>query len=345
MRHRSAAAGTFGAATRPGIMRAILIDKSEDEYLVELTDVDEARLPDGDVTIDVEYSTLNYKDSLALTGESPVVRRFPMVPGVDLAGTVLRSDSTSLAEGAPVVLNGWGLGEVHWGGYAERARVQHEWLVPLPEPFSTRQAMAIGTAGYTAMLCVMALEDHGLAPGDGEILVTGATGGVGSVAVSLLSGLGYTVLAATGKPDETEYLESLGAAGIVDRAELSEPGRPLGKERWSGAIDTVGSHTLANVCASIRYGGAVAACGLAQGMDFPATVAPFILRGVTLAGVDSVHCPTPRRIEAWNRLASDLDVDALESMTTEVGMSEVIALAPRQLAGELRGRVVVDVRR
>lgn len=346
MQHRHAGAGTFGAATRPGIMRAILIDKDEDDqYVVELTDVDEALLPEGDVTVDVGYSTLNYKDSLALTGESPVVRRFPMVPGVDLAGTVERSDSDAFVEGASVVLNGWGVGETHWGGYAERARVRHEWLVPLPEPFSTRQAMAIGTAGYTAMLCLMTLEDHGLGPDDGEILVTGATGGVGSVAVSLLSGLGFTVLAATGKPDEAGYLESLGAAGIVDRAELSEPGRPLGKERWSGAIDTVGSHTLANVCASTRYGGTVAACGLAQGMDLPATVAPFILRGVTLAGVDSVHCPTPRRIEAWNRLASDLDVDALESMTSEVGLSEVVELAPRQLAGELRGRVVVDVAR
>ncbi len=244
-----------------------------------------------------------------------------------------------------MVLNGWGVGETHWGGFAERARLRHDWLVPLPGRFDTMQAMAIGTAGYTAMLCVMALEDHGLSPSDGDILVTGATGGVGSVAVSLLSGLGYTVLASTGKPDEAGYLESLGATGIIDRSELSEPGRPLGKQRWAGAIDTVGSHTLANVCASTGSGGTVAACGNAQGMDLPASVAPFILRGVTLAGIDSANCPMPRRLDAWRRLATDLDLGALESMTTLVGLSDVIDLAPKQLDGELRGRVVVDVAR
>lgn len=326
-------------------MRAILIDKDDDGYRVALTELDEADLPDGDVVVDVEYSTLNYKDSLALTGSSPVVRRFPMVPGVDLAGTVSASEVEAFSPGDPVVLNGWGVGETHWGGFAERARLRHDWLVPLPDAFDTRQAMAIGTAGYTAMLCVMALEDHGVEPGDGDILVTGATGGVGSVAVSLLSGLGHSVLAATGKRGEWGYLESLGAAGIIDRSELSEPGRPLAKERWAGAIDTVGSHTLANVCASTAYGGTVAACGLAQGMDLPATVAPFILRGVTLAGVDSVHCPMPRRLDAWNRLSTDLDIAALEAITTSVGLSEVMDLAPRQLAGELRGRIVVDVAR
>ena len=326
-------------------MRALLIEKDDDGFRVALTEVDEAGLPDGDVTVDVEFSTLNYKDSLALTGDSPVVRRFPMVPGVDLSGTVSESGVDGFSTGDRVVLNGWGVGETHWGGYAERARLRHDWLVPLPDRFDTKQAMAIGTAGYTAMLCVMTLEDHGLDPSGGDILVTGATGGVGSVAVSLLSSLGYTVLASTGKPDESGYLESLGASGIIDRSELSEPGRPLGKERWAGAIDTVGSHTLANVCASTAYGGTVAACGLAQGMDLPATVAPFILRGVTLAGVDSVNCPMPRRLDAWRRLTTDLDIAALESMTTVVGLSDVIDLAPRQLAGGLRGRIVVDVAR
>jgi acrylyl-CoA reductase (NADPH) len=325
-------------------MKAILVDKVDDQYTVRFTDVALGDLPAGDVTVEVEYSTLNYKDSLAITGASPVIRRFPMVPGVDFAGTVLESESDEFAVGDSVVLNGWGVGEVHWGGYAEQARVESEWLVPLPAAFTTRQAMAIGTAGYTAMLCVLALEDHGTRAESGPVLVTGATGGVGSVAVALLATLGYDVIAVTGKADEHDYLTRLGALDIVDRAELSEPGRPLGKERWAAAVDTVGSHTLANVLASTMYGGTVAACGLAQGMDLPSTVMPFILRGVTLAGVDSVNCPRPRRVEAWSRLASDLDVGLLETMSTEASLEEVLDLARRQLDGHLRGRTIVKVK-
>lgn len=326
-------------------MRAILIDEVDDEYTVGLTEVDPAGLPDGDVLVDVEYSTLNYKDSLALTGSSPVIRRFPMIPGIDLAGTVVTSDDDRFTAGDEVVLNGWGVGEVHWGGYAEQARVDADWLVPLPAAFTTRQAMAIGTAGYTAMLCVLALEDHGVSPTSGPVLVTGATGGVGSVAVTVLAELGYEVIAATGKSTETDYLTHLGATEVIDRTELSEPGRPLGKERWAGAVDSVGSHTLANACASTMYGGTVAACGLAQGMDFPATVAPFILRGVTLAGVDSVKCPTERRIEAWNRLAEDLDPGLLAEMSIEVPLEDVFDLARQQLDGGIRGRTIVKVKR
>lgn len=326
-------------------MRAILIDKANDEYLVELTEVAVGDLPAGDVTVEVEYSTLNYKDSLAITGASPVVRRFPMVPGIDFSGTVIESETDDVSVGDGVVLNGWGVGESHWGGYAEQARVESDWLVPLPSAFTTRQAMAIGTAGYTAMLCILALEDHGTSPESGPILVTGATGGVGSVAVALLSKLGYDVITVTGKADEHDYLTRLGARDIVDRAELSEPGRPLGKERWAAAVDTVGSHTLANVLASTMYGGTVAACGLAQGMDLPATVMPFILRGVTLAGIDSVNCPRPRRLEAWSRLASDLDVALLEEMSTEASLEDVLDLAQRQLDGEIKGRTIVRVKR
>lgn len=326
-------------------MRAILIDQVDDEYTVGLTDVDPAGLPNGDVTVDVEYSTLNYKDSLAITGASPVVRRFPMVPGIDFSGTVVESESEEFAVGDRVVLNGWGVGETHWGGYAEQARVESGWLVPLPSAFSTRQAMAIGTAGYTAMLCVLALESHGVSPASGPVLVTGATGGVGSVAVTVLAKLGYEVVAATGKSTEIDYLTHLGAAEIIDRTELSEPGRPLAKERWAAAVDSVGSHTLVNVCASTMYGGTVAACGLAQGMDFPGTVAPFILRGVTLAGVDSVKCPTHRRIEAWERLAEDLDTNLLGEMSTEVPLEAVIDLARLQLDGDIRGRTIVKVKR
>jgi acrylyl-CoA reductase (NADPH) len=321
-----------------------LIDKVDDNYSVRLTDVDRDDLPEGDVTVDVEYSTLNFKDSLAITGASPVVRRFPMVPGVDLAGTVTSSDTTRFAPGDRVVLNGWGVGETHWGGYAEQARVKADWLVPLPAAFTARQAMAIGTAGYTAMLCVLALEHHGLTPSRGPVLVTGATGGVGSVAVALASNLGYEVIACTGKTSEHDYLRRLGASEILDRSELSEPGRPLGNQRWAGAIDSVGSHTLANACASTMYGGTVAACGLAQGMDLPVTVMPFILRGVTLAGVDSVNCPTPKRIEAWDRLASDLDIGLLEEMSTEVSLEAVLELAARQLEGGIRGRTIVRVK-
>lgn len=323
-------------------MRAILVT-TEPDYVAELTEVDEADLGEGEVVVDVAHSTLNYKDSLAITGASPVVRRSPLVPGIDWVGTVRESSSDDVAVGSAVVLNGWGVGEVHWGGYAERAAAKAEWLVPLPEALSPARAMAIGTAGYTAMLCVMALEDHGVAPDSGPVLVTGAAGGVGSVAVSLLSGLGYEVTASTGRRDEEGYLRDLGAAEVIDRSELSEPGRPFGKERWAGAVDAVGSHTLANAIATTSYGGTVAACGLAQGPDLPATVLPFILRGVTLAGIDSVHCPLPRRVEAWGRLAADLDLAALDAMTTHADLADVLDLAPRQLAGEVRGRTVIDL--
>ncbi len=325
-------------------MRAIVITK-DDDYRADLTEVDEADLPEGDVTVAVEYSTMNYKDSLAITGASPVVRSFPMVPGVDLAGAVEASDHAEFAVGDKVILNGWGVGETHWGAYAERARLSGDWLVPLPDGFTTRQAMIIGTAGYTAMLCVMALEDHGVTPDQGEILVTGAAGGVGSVAIAILATLGFDVVASTGRLEEADYLTSLGATSTIDRNELSEPGRPLGRERWAGVVDAVGSHTLVNACATTKYGGTVAACGLAQGPDFPGTVLPFILRGVTLAGIDSVHCPKPRRLEAWQRLVTDLDTDLLEIMAVEIGLADVIPTATDQLAGKTRGRVLVDVNR
>lgn len=302
-------------------------------------------LPEGDVTVRVEWSTLNYKDGLAITGKSPVVRRFPMVPGIDFAGTVVESRHPAWQAGDKVVLNGWGVGETHWGGLAQMARVRGDWLVALPEAFSARQAMAIGTAGYTAMLCVLALERHGIKPADGDILVTGANGGVGSVAISLLAGLGYSVVAATGRAAEEAHLKALGASSIIDRKELSEPGKPLGKERWAGVVDAVGSHTLANACATTRYRGAVAACGLAQGMDFPASVAPFILRGVTLYGIDSVMAPLPVRQEAWGRLARDLDIVKLDAIAHEISLGEAIAVGAELLDGKVRGRVVVDVNR
>ena len=324
-------------------MKAILINKNDEGYRAELTEVEESQLPDGEVTVRVDYSTLNYKDSLAITGAAPVVRKFPMVPGIDFTGTVIESTSEEFAPGDRVVQNGWGAGEVHWGGLAQKARVKSDWLVGLPEKFSTRQGAAVGTAGYTAMLCILALERSGVTPGNGEILVTGAAGGVGSVAVSILAGLGYTVVASSGRPAEADYLKALGAAEIIDRAQLSEKGPPLGKERWAGAVDCVGSQTLVNVCATMKYGGTVAACGLAQGMDFPATVMPFILRGITLAGIDSVYCPKPLRTEAWRRIASDLDLGQLEQMTSEIGLSDVIDTASQQLAGQTRGRVVVNV--
>lgn len=306
----------------------------------QLTDDD---LMEGDVTVDVSHSTINYKDGLALTGSSPVVRRWPMVPGIDFVGTVRSSDHDGIAVGDQVVLDGWGVGETHLGGYAQRARVPGGWLVPLPDAFTPAQAMAIGTAGYTAMLCVLALERHGVEPGAGPVLVTGASGGVGSVAVALLSGLGHEVVASTGRLDEADYLRSLGAAEVMDRAELSEPGRPMGKERWAAAVDSVGSHTLANVLAGIRYGGTVAACGLAQGMDLPGSVAPFILRGVTLAGVDSVMAPKAARLEAWGRLATDLDPARLDAITETRPLGDAPALAPEILAGRVRGRVVLTV--
>ena len=327
------------------MFKGILIEKDDAGYRANLTDIDEAQLPEGDVTVAVQYSTLNYKDGLAITGKGPVVRKFPMVPGIDLVGTVEHSSDPEYKVGDAVVLNGWGVGEGHWGGLAQKARLKGNWLVPLPKGFTPKQAMAIGTAGYTAMLCVMALERHGVTPDKGEVLVTGANGGVGSVAVAILAKLGYTVVASTGRAAEAEYLKTLGAAEIVDRAQFSEPGRPLGKERWAGAVDSVGSHTLANVCATTRYRGAVAACGLAQGMDLPASVAPFILRGVTLAGVDSVMCPRPDRLEAWSRLARDLDPALLELITHEIGLSEAIPTAAELMAGKVRGRVVVDVNR
>jgi len=327
------------------MFKAILISKTDSAQTAQLADLDDAQLPEGDVTVRVEYSTVNYKDGLAITGRGPVVRKFPMVPGIDLAGTVEASGDPEWKPGDAVVLNGWGLGEAHFGGLAEKARVKGAWLVALPKPLTARQAMAIGTAGYTAMLSVLALERHGLRPGDGEVLVTGASGGVGGVAVALLAKLGHRVVASTGRAAEADYLRSLGAAEVIDRATLASPGKPLGKERWAGAVDSVGSHTLANVCATTRYRGAVAACGLAQGMDFPATVAPFILRGVTLYGIDSVRAPLALREEAWSRLASDLDPGKLESMTREIGLGEAIATAAELLAGKVRGRIVVDVHR
>jgi acrylyl-CoA reductase (NADPH) len=327
------------------VFKGILITKDDAGYKAALQTIDPTVLPEGDVTVQVEWSTLNYKDGLAITGKSPVVRRFPMVPGIDFAGTVIESANAAWKTGDKVILNGWGVGETHCGGLAEVARVKGEWLVPLPNSFTTRQAMAIGTAGYTAMLCVLALEKHGIKPQDGEILVTGANGGVGSVAIALLAKLGYTLVASTGRLHEAEFLKTLGAHLVIDRTELSAPGKAIGKERWAGVIDTVGSHTLANACATTKYRGAVAACGLAGGMDFPSTVAPFILRGVTLYGIDSVMAPLGMRQEAWQRLASDLDITKLDAITSEIGLSDVIKVGAELLEGQVRGRVVVDVNR
>ncbi|MCD5994121.1 oxidoreductase [Pseudomonas sp. CDFA 602] len=324
------------------MFKGILIDKNEAGYHVKLSDIDEANLPAGDVTVRVSYSTLNYKDALAITGQSPIVRSFPMVPGIDLVGTVQSSESADFKVGDTVLLNGWGVGEGHWGGLAQQARLKSDWLIPLPEAFTPAQAMAIGTAGYTAMLSVIALQKHGVTPDSGDVLVTGANGGVGSFAVAILAGLGYRVIASTGRVAESEYLTKLGAAQIIDRHSLSEPGRPLAKEQWAAAVDSVGSHTLANVCAGIRYRGIVAACGLAQGMEFPGSVAPFILRGVTLAGIDSVTRPRADRLEAWSRLATDFDPSLLSLISREIGLSEVIDAAPQLIAGQIRGRVVVD---
>ncbi|WP_122491224.1 MDR family oxidoreductase [Pseudomonas viridiflava] len=324
---------------------AIVIDKDESGYRVKLTAVNEADLPEGDVTVRVSHSTLNYKDALALTGKSPIVRSFPMVPGIDLAGIVEESQASAFKAGDKVLLNGWGVGEGHWGGLAQMARLKSEWLIPLPDAFTLSQAMAIGTAGYTAMLSVIALEKHGVKPEHGEVLVTGANGGVGSFTIAILAKLGYQVVASTGRVAESDYLKQLGAARIIDRATLSEPGRPLAKEQWAAAVDSVGSHTLVNVCAGIKYRGIVAACGLAQGMDFPGSVAPFILRGVTLAGIDSVTRPQSDRLEAWSRLATDLDTSLLPLISREIGLSEVIDIAPQLIAGQVRGRVVVDTGR
>nr|WP_245157956.1 MDR family oxidoreductase [Burkholderia multivorans] len=320
-----------------------MIDKDDTGQRTRVQTLDDAQLPDGNVTVRVAYSTLNYKDALAITGKSPVVRRFPMVPGIDLVGEVEDSAHPDYRRGDRVVLNGWGVGETHWGGLAQKARVDGDWLVPLPDAFSPQQAMAIGTAGYTAMLCVMALERHGVRAGDGEIVVTGAAGGVGSVATAILARLGYRVVAVTGRPEDGDYLRALGAAEILDRAQFSAPGKPLGKERWAGAVDVAGSHVLANVCATTRYRGVVTACGLAAGMDFPATVAPFILRGVTLVGIDSVMCPRDERLTAWRRLATDLDVAKLGDIGREVGLADAIPLADELIRGQVRGRIVVDV--
>lgn len=327
------------------MFRGILIEKDESGYRAAVREIDEASLPDGNVTVRVSHSTLNYKDGLAITGKGPVVRKFPMVPGIDLAGIVEESTDPQYRPGDAVLLNGWGVGEGHWGGLAQKARLKGDWLIPLPAGFSPAQAMAIGTAGYTAMLCVLALERHGVKPADGEILVTGAAGGVGSVAIAVLAKLGYSVVAVTGRPQDAEYLKYLGATEVLERAQFAAPGKPLGRERWAGAVDVVGSHVLANVCATMKYRGVVAACGLAAGMDLPATVAPFILRGVTLAGVDSVMCPRAERLVAWQRLAADLDVEKLEKISQEVGLAEAIPLAARLLNGEVRGRIIVDVNR
>jgi acrylyl-CoA reductase (NADPH) len=323
--------------------KAIRIDKAEKGQTVALTDFDENDLMDGDVTVKVAWSALNYKDGLALTGKAPVVRRFPMIPGIDLAGTVEASSNPAWKPGDEVILDGFGVGESHLGAFGQKARVKGEWLVPLPAGMTGREAMAIGTAGYTAMLCVMALEHHGLTPDRGAVVVTGAAGGVGSVATALLAKLGYRVIASTGRPQEAAYLRDLGAAEVIERGELTSQPRPLGRERWAAGIDTVGSTTLANVLSMTAYGGAVAACGLAGGMDLPTSVAPFILRGVSLFGIDSVMCPLRTRREAWNRLASDLDRGKLAAMTSEVGLGQVLDFGSAILEGRVRGRIVVKI--
>jgi acrylyl-CoA reductase (NADPH) len=326
--------------------KGILLSRSDAGFTASLADIDVSQLPaDGDVTVRVEYSTINYKDGLAITNKSPVVRKWPMVAGIDGAGVVEASTHADWKPGDKVILNGFGVGENHWGCLAQKARLKGGWLVPLPPAFTARQAMAIGTAGYTAMLAVVALARHRITPEQGEVLVTGASGGVGSVAIALLASRGFTVVGSTGRLNETEYLKSLGASSVIDRAELAAPGKPLQKERWAGVIDSVGSHTLANACAQCKLNAVVAACGLAQGMDFPATVAPFILRGVTLAGIDSVYASQLRRREAWDHLARELDRQKLDTITSEIGLSEAIARAPDILAGKVRGRLVVDVSR
>jgi acrylyl-CoA reductase (NADPH) len=323
--------------------KALVIDKNDGVQSIKLKSLSGSNLMDGDVTIRVSHSTVNYKDGLAITGNAPVVRRFPMIPGIDLAGVVESSSHADYRPGDSVVLNGWGLGETHFGGYSEKARVKGDWLVPLPQGLHADEAMAIGTAGYTAMLCVLALEAHGLQPSMGPAVVTGAAGGVGSIAVALLAKLGWHVIAVTGRTSEKDYLKGLGASEIIDRSELSGPGKPLGKERWIAGVDAVGSHTLANLLSMTRYGGAIAACGLAQGMDLPASVAPFILRGVSLLGVDSVMCPRPKRLVAWQRLARDLDRDKLKATRTDIKLADVPATAQAIIEGRVRGRVVVNI--
>lgn len=325
------------------MFKAIQIAKSDEGQQVELTEIDESALPEGDVLVDVAFSTLNFKDGLAITGSSPVVRTWPMVPGIDLAGTVRESDHADFKPGDKVVLNGWGVGETHWGGLAQVARLNGDWLIKLPEAFDEKQAMAIGTAGYTAALCVDALVDYGITPEQGPVLVTGATGGVGSVAISLLKKAGFSVTALTGKADAADYLKQLGADAVLDRATMSEKGKPLQKEMWAGVVDTAGSFTLANACAQTKYGGAVAACGLAQGFDLPVTVMPFILRGVALLGVDSVMAPKAPRLKAWERLARDLDPAAIEAIGQVIGLGEAIAAAGKLMSGDVTGRYIVDV--
>jgi acrylyl-CoA reductase (NADPH) len=323
--------------------KALVATKGEAGQSLAFSDFAESDLMEGDVTVRVTHSTVNYKDGLAITGKAPVIRRWPMIPGIDFAGRVETSDHPGFKPGDLVVLNGWGTGETHLGAYAQKSRVKGDWLVPLPAGMNPNEAMAIGTAGYTAMLCVLALERYGLKPSDGPVVVTGAAGGVGSVAIALLAKAGWHVVASTGRADEADYLRDLGAADIIDRNELSAPGRPLAKERWIAGVDAVGSHTLANLLAMTKYGGAVAACGLAQGMDLPSSVAPFILRGVSLLGIDSVMCPKPRRLEAWQRLAADLDKDKLAAMTTTIPLESVIETGKAIVEGNVRGRVVVEV--
>ena len=327
------------------MFNAILLNKNDDgSTAAQLGQMDDAQLPaDGDVTVTIDYSTINYKDGLAITGRAPVVRKWPMVPGIDGAGQVLESSHPDWKAGDAFILNGWGVGETHMGCLSQRARLKGDWLIRRPDGMSARTAMAIGTAGYTAMLSALALEEQGVKKDSGEILVTGASGGVGSVAIAILSGWGYRVVASTGKLDEAEYLKSLGAVEVLDRAALSAPGKPLQKERWAGVVDSVGSHTLVNAIAQVRYGGVVTACGLAQGLDFPASVAPFILRGVQLIGIDSVMAPRERRIAAWSRLASDLDMSKLDAITREITLAEALTQAPEIIAGKVRGRLVVNV--
>ena len=325
------------------MFKAILLTKTDGEFSARVADIDDTELTEGDVSVRVEYSTINYKDGLAIANKAPIVRKWPMVAGIDGAGVVEQSSHPRWKKGDGVILNGWGVGETHWGCLAQKAKLKGEWLVPLPAAFTTKQAMAIGTAGYTAMLCVLALEKHGVTPDKGEVLVTGASGGVGSVAIAILAGRGYTVTASTGRLHEADYLKELGASSVIDRRELSSPGSPIAKEQWAGAVDAVGSHTLANVCARLKYRGAVAACGLAQGLDFPASVAPFILRGITLVGIDSVMCPMESRLDAWQRLAKDLDPAKLDKITSVISLSEAIAKAHDILAGKVRGRLAVDV--
>lgn len=326
------------------MFKGVLITQEDKKNSVSVTELNESQLPEGDVLVDVYYSTLNYKDGLAITGKSPVVRSFPMVPGIDLVGKVTQCDSDAFSEGDWVLLNGFGVGEMHWGGLAEKARLKSDWLIPLPKGIEAKQSMAIGTAGYTAMLSVLALEKQGVTPDSGEILVTGANGGVGSFAIRLLNRLGYHVVASTGRMEEVDYLKALGASEVINRSTLSEPGKPLQRERWAGVIDCVGSYTLANACASTQYGGVVTACGLAQGMDFPASVAPFILRGVKLIGIDSVMRPKVDRIEAWQRLSELLQPQDFDEISTEIGLEDVVETAYKLLDGKVRGRVLVNIK-